>query len=190
MRTLCSRYKASDGVSVQSSNMPALWSVSTHYFTQQSRADKFQIIVKEYTTNSKLHIDITTLVAGLDKTQEDRTLDWALASHTDKIFGKCHHRARLVKLATFAMEGPGSAEDAAFLKAEKLQDGTTASRFLGGELVQCWVESTGGGGWIAEQVWGFEIVNGERRHTRRVVVWNAGKVTRTRYVYDYKGEGK
>ncbi len=144
-----------------------------------------QITITEYTTDSKLHIDVSTLVAGLDKTQEDRILDWSLAPHTDKIFGKCRHRARLVKADKLQMEGPGSPEDAAFLRAEKLKDGTTESRFLDGELVQCWVESTGGAGWIAEQVWGFEMVNGERKYTRRVVVWNNGKVVRTRYVYDY-----
>ncbi|KAJ9608007.1 hypothetical protein H2200_008086 [Cladophialophora chaetospira] len=148
------------------------------------------LTIKSYTKDSTLHIDITTVVAGLDKTLEERTLNWTEAEHIDKIFGKCRHRARVVKARDFKMEGPGSAEDAAFLKAEKLKDGKTASRFLGDQLVQSYVESTGGPGWKAEQVWGFEMVGGERRYTRRVVVWKGGKEVRTRVVYDYKGEVK
>ena len=76
------------------------------------------------------------------------------------------------------------------MRAEKLKDGKTESRFLDDDLVQNCVESVGGAGWKVEQVWGFETINGERRYTRRVVVWNAGKEVRTRIVYDYKGEGK
>ncbi|EXJ58791.1 hypothetical protein A1O7_06221 [Cladophialophora yegresii CBS 114405] len=149
------------------------------------------LTVKEYTKDATTHIDVTTVVAGLDKTQEDRVLNWQDAEHVDKIFGKCRHRARLVKISEYHLEGPGSAEDAAFLRGEKLKDGRTDSRFEVDEVVQSWVESTGGGaGWKCEQVWGFEVINGERRYTRRVVVWNAGKVVRTRIVYDYKGEGK
>lgn len=58
--------------------------------------------------------------------------------------------------------GTGSPpEDAAFLRAEKLQDGRTGSGFLDNEHVQTWAANVEGKGWQAEQVWGFETVRGE-----------------------------
>lgn len=40
-------------------------------------------------------------------------------------------------------------------------------------------------GWTAEQIWGFEIVNGERRYARRVAVVKDGKYELARLVYSY-----
>ncbi len=58
--------------------------------------------------------------------------------------------------------------------------------------VQSWVlnvDETAAGGWTAEQVWGFEMVDQKRYHTRRVVVRKGDdQVERARLVYDYKGE--
>lgn len=88
------------------------------------------------------------------------------------------------------MEGPGSEEDAAFLRAEKLKDGTTDSKFIDDEHVQSWVVNVDAAGWIAEQDWGFEEVNGERRYTRRVVVWKGEEFQRARIVYDYQGSAE
>lgn len=38
----------------------------------------------------------------------------------------------------------------------------------------------------ASQVWGFELVNGERRHARRVAVAKDGKVELARLVYTFQ----
>jgi len=148
------------------------------------------LTIKEYTESSIYHIDITSVASGLSTTQENRTLDWAERDHADRIFGKVQGRSRLFKTGEYQMEGPGSPEDAAFLRAEKLKDGQTDSRFLDNEHVQSWVKNVDGGDWIAEQVWGFEEVNGERRYTRRVIVWKNGQEQRARLVYDYKGQGE
>lgn len=86
----------------------------------------------------------------------------------------------------FEMQGPGPAEDKIFLKAEKLKDLQTDSRFLEGEHVQSWAVSQGGG-WTAEQIWGFEEIEGKRFYTRRVVVRSGEEVERARLVYDYEG---
>jgi len=145
------------------------------------------LTIKSHTKDSHPQINTTTLVAGLDKTQEDRTMNWTDADHADKIFGKCRHRNRLVNAAEYKIEGPGTAEDAAFLRAEKLKDGKTDSKREDGQIVQSYVESIGNG-WKVEQVWGFEIVGGERRYSRRVVVWNGAKSVRTRIVYDYRAQ--
>jgi len=78
-----------------------------------------------------------------------------------------------------------------FLQAKYLKDGKTPSKFEDNkELVQSYVKNQDSGyGWTAEQLWGFEVVNGKRYYTRRVVVKNAkgDKSERVRLVYDYQG---
>ncbi|KIV80778.1 hypothetical protein PV11_08255 [Exophiala sideris] len=143
------------------------------------------LTIREYSKDSLWHIDITQS-SSLSTTQENRTLDWQDRNHNDKIFGQCRGKSRLFKKGEYQMEGPGSAEDAVFLQAEKLKDGTD-SRFVDDEHVQSIVQQVGGLNWTAEQVWGFEEINGERRYTRRVIVWKEGKEERCRLVYDYKG---
>jgi hypothetical protein len=95
----------------------------------------------------------------------------------------------MFKTGEFQMAGPGGEDDAAFLRAEKLKDGSP-SKFLDDEHVQSWVMNQDKGyGWTAEQIWGFEDINGKRYHTRRVVATSAdrNKVERLRLVYDYTG---
>ncbi len=96
----------------------------------------------------------------------------------------------MFKTGEYKMEGPGSEEDAAFLRAEILKDGKTPSRFLDDQHVQSWVTSVDGGGWTAEQIWGFEEIKDKRYYTRRVAVWKGDQVQRARLVYDYQGPAK
>ena len=148
-----------------------------------------QLTIDEYTKDNMIHIDITSVASGLSTTQEDRTLNWTDAEHSDRIFGKVVGKSRLFKMGDFSMEGDGPEEDAVFLRAEKLKDGETDSKFLNDEFVQSWAVSQGGG-WTAEQIWGFEEIDSKRFYTRRVVVRNGGKVERVRLVYDYKGQAQ
>jgi len=145
------------------------------------------LTIKEYKEAGELHIDITSVASGLSTTQENRTLDWTEREHKDKIFGTCRGKSRIWKTGDFKMEGPGAEVDATFLRAEQLKDGKD-SKFLDDEHVQSWVKNMDAAGWQAEQSWGFEEVNDERRYTRRVVVWKGGDVRRARLVYDYKGQ--
>ena len=55
-----------------------------------------------------------------------------------------------------------------------------------GEHVQALAESIGNG-WTADQIWGFEEVNGERRYVRHVVARKGDDWKLARLVYDYKG---
>ncbi|ETI28713.1 hypothetical protein G647_01164 [Cladophialophora carrionii CBS 160.54] len=146
------------------------------------------LTIKEYKQDDIYHVDITSVASGLSTTQENRTLDWKEREHADRIFGNCRGKSRLWKTGEFKMEGPGSEEDAAFLQAHKLKDGQTDSKFLDDEHVQSLVKNVDdAGGWQAEMVWGFEEINGERRYTRRIVVWKNAEFQRVRLVYDYKG---
>lgn len=55
--------------------------------------------------------------------------------------------------------------------------------------VHTFVRNLRGNRWTAEQIWGFEVINGERCHTRRVVVANTkGQYVLARLVYKYVGE--
>lgn len=88
------------------------------------------------------------------------------------------------------MQGSGGEDDVKFLKAEVLKDLKTTSGFLAddGGQVQSWaVNQDAAQGWTAEQVWGFEVLEGKRYYTRRVVVRKGQDVQRVRLVYDYKG---
>ncbi|OAP59701.1 hypothetical protein AYL99_06999 [Fonsecaea erecta] len=148
------------------------------------------LTVKEYKQEDIYHVDITSVASGLSTTQENRTLDWQERDHHDRIFGNCRGKSRLWKTGEYKMEGPGSEEDAVFLQAHKLKDGQTDSKFLDDEHVQSWVKNMDDAGWQAEQNWGFEDINGERRYTRRVLVWKGGEFRRARLVYDYKGQAE
>nr|KMM65927.1 LOW QUALITY PROTEIN: hypothetical protein CPAG_02268 [Coccidioides posadasii RMSCC 3488] len=79
---------------------------------------------------------------------------------------------------------------ARFLSGEILADGSATEGFVAGEgedyWVHSWVESVNDG-WTAEQIWGFENINGVRKYTRRVVAEKKGKVIRARLVYDFLG---
>ena len=58
-----------------------------------------------------------------------------------------------------------------------------------GEKVQSWVVSEENA-WTAEQVWGFEVLDGKRYHCRHVIVRSTKDDDRwkmARLVYDYKG---
>ena len=103
-------------------------------------------------------------------TTENRTLDYAWREHEDRIFGKVKGRSRWVKLA--------EVDDDDFLK--------TGYDDVEGEHVQALAESIGGG-WTADQVWGFEVVGGERHYVRHVVVRKGDDWKQARLVYDYKG---
>lgn len=77
---------------------------------------------------------------------------------------------------------------AVFLRAEKLKDGKTDSKFLENEHVQSWAKNVDSGyGWSAEQNWGFEEVKEKRYYTRRIVVQKGDQVQMARLVYDYQG---
>ncbi len=72
----------------------------------------------------------------------------------------------------------GDVDDDKFLK-EGYDD-------LEGEHVQSYVENKERG-WTADQVWGFEEVNKERRYVRHVVVRKGDDWKLARLVYDYQG---
>ncbi|KAJ5217194.1 hypothetical protein N7468_010202 [Penicillium chermesinum] len=171
------------------------------------------LYVKEYPDSSDpkvYHIDVDQVITGgITGTKEARTLDWQERDHKDAIFGTVKGRSRFLRarkedgVARPAVEfctKAGGEEDARlqkFLRGETLIDGSASQGFeidaVGDEFgegeglfLQNFVDNEESK-WTAEQIWGFEIINGERRHTRRVAVTKNGKVEIARLVYSYEG---
>ncbi|KAL2005636.1 hypothetical protein VTN00DRAFT_10129 [Thermoascus crustaceus] len=164
-----------------------------------------------------VHIDVEqTATGGIRGTTEKRVLSWVEREHSDHIFGNCVGQSRFVRgskdengkvrpdVDVQTKIGGNGVDDNTvrrFLRGEILPDGTETEGFLveeakegdGVELgegegiwVQSWVKNKDVG-WTAEQVWGFETINGERRYTRRVVVAKDGQYQLGRLVYTFLG---
>ncbi|TAQ90996.1 hypothetical protein B7494_g739 [Chlorociboria aeruginascens] len=130
---------------------------------------------KQYTDDKNtVHIDIDqTLSGGISGTSERRTLDWTEREHEDHIFGKLTGKTRWLDLD--AVEDP-------YMKDGWLSEGEQSGP--GGEThIETFVENKDGG-WTADQIWGFVIIDGVRYYTRRVVVKKGEVVVKARLVYD------
>ncbi|KAK0383171.1 hypothetical protein NLU13_9084 [Sarocladium strictum] len=116
------------------------------------------------------HIDIEQTAAGLKSTNEKRTVDAEWREHSDWLFGN-------VKGKSFWV-GLDDVEDD-FLKQGWLKEGDD-EKFL----FKSYVESLDNG-WVASQIWGFQEVQGERRHVRKILVTKDSKRAAVTFVYDY-----
>jgi hypothetical protein len=142
------------------------------------------------------------ITGGIKASTEERRLDWEAREHVDSIFGHLSGRSRLIsgkaegdviRPVLEVNTSTGNPEEDAkvqkFLSGEILADGSKSDGFVGEEgedaLMQAFVRNLDSG-WTAEQIWGFEIVDGERRHARRVVVAKDGQVEYARLVYTFK----
>ncbi|KAJ5971961.1 uncharacterized protein N7479_001879 [Penicillium vulpinum] len=165
------------------------------------------IYVKQYADSEDatlIHVDAQqVLTGGIQGTKEERKLDWQEREHVDHIFGKLKGRSRhlaaakgedglvrpVIEIQTKVGNPEADAKVQKFLTGETLIDGSKSEGFLAeegeGAFLQSWVVNSESG-WTAEQVWGFEIIDGERRHTRRVVISKGGKVASARLVYAFK----
>lgn len=131
--------------------------------------------VKEYTDDAGLvHIDIVqTATPGSQTTTEERTLNWDFAEHTDKVFGKLRGKTRFVKVAELEESYLKNGWDQKFLDEGE------------GEVVQNYVESISST-WTANQTWGFEVIDGQRRYTRHVHAKKGKEEHRIKLVYDWR----
>lgn len=130
------------------------------------------VTLQQYTdSEGQNHLDQEQLSTGGIKNFEDRIMDWETTDKENWIWGKVKGRSRYVKLSEVEDE---------YLK-EGWEDGPE------GEVVEGFVENTKDG-WDARQIWGFAIVEGERKHVRRILARRPGwKEERIRMVYDWKG---
>ncbi|KAF8807726.1 hypothetical protein BYT27DRAFT_7097627 [Phlegmacium glaucopus] len=125
--------------------------------------------------NAIEHIDIDqTVTGGIPGTRETRVLNWRERENNDHVFGHVMGKSRRV---------PVDQLDVAFLK-----EGWTADTIEHG-LVQSYVESDtpkSGISWIADQTWGIENIEDERRYVRHVKFTGPkNQDVEARLVYDY-----
>ncbi|KAL1964337.1 hypothetical protein VTN77DRAFT_7022 [Rasamsonia byssochlamydoides] len=165
------------------------------------------------TSKPIVKIDINQVTTGgLSGTTEKRVLTWTEHEHRDHIFGTVVGKSRFFRGAKGAdgkvrpnIDVQTDVKDEKvhrFLRGEILADGTEVEGFLVeepkdvddlglGEGEGLWLQSfvrNVDSGWTAEQIWGFEIINGERRYTRRIAVADKnGKYQLGRMVYTFQG---
>jgi hypothetical protein len=157
---------------------------------------KVTIHIHEYTDSENpelYHLDgHSVITGGIQGTKEARLLDWVERDHKDHIFGKLVGRSRhfvginALEVQTKVGNPEDDARVAKFLAGETLVDGSKSEGYTDEEVYLQSFVTNADDGWTAEQIWGFEIIDGQRLHTRRVVVAKAGKVEMARLVYTFK----
>jgi len=134
------------------------------------------LYIKHYKEDDQEHIDIDqTLTGGIPGTSEKRILDWTERPNEDHIFGAVIGKSRRTKIDE--LEGD-------FLKKD------WTSETLDHGVVQSYVVSDtakSGRTWIANQSWGIEQIDEERRYARHVKFTGGGEEIECRMVYDYYG---
>ncbi|KAI0051652.1 hypothetical protein FA95DRAFT_1602421 [Auriscalpium vulgare] len=139
------------------------------------------LYVKQYKDDTGAeHIDIDqALTGGIPGTTEKRVLDWQPRDHDDHVFGFVIGKTRRIKLEEIEDE---------FLRAGWLPD-TDEHGFINSYVSSDTPKS--GTSWTAEQIWGFEEINEERRYVRHVrFVGPGNEKIQARLVYDYYGPAK
>lgn len=147
------------------------------------------MLIRKAATAASIHLNIVqtdeqsikmaqSVTSGnIPGTTEDYTLDWEWRTNHDSFFGDVSGRSRWVSVEQSR-------------QTEVLGDGE--GEWIEGDSDGKLIEAEGkkeDGEWRAHHLWGFEQVDGQRRHTRRVYVENKkGENIRVRMVYDFMGE--
>jgi hypothetical protein len=120
-------------------------------------------------------------IAGLSEEKETRFLDGRETFHSSTLFGTSSAQSRLVNLSTAVGEG-GKPLDPLLTK-DFLREGKTDGE---NNLFDLIVHQTKG--WVMEQIWGFGIINDERRLMRKMVIRKGSEVAYITAWYDWKGK--
>ena len=136
-----------------------------------------QLAIKQTEENGVTYIVIVQTTTGGMENTEERWLDSKPREKKDSVFGLVSGSGRWVNISEKADEW-----------YQKLDPKSLEA--ANGEVIETYTESVGLSGqqWKADQVWGFEIINGERRHVRRIIVSRGDKVHKIRTVYDWKSQ--
>jgi len=116
-------------------------------------------------------------IAGLSEEKEIRYLDGRETFHSSALFGTSSARSRLVNLST-ATGNDGKPLDPKMTR-DLLPEGDS-------NLLDLIVHQTKG--WVMEQLWGFSVVNDERRLTRKMKITKGKEVAYITAYYDWKGK--
>jgi hypothetical protein len=146
------------------------------------------VLIRKTATAASIHLKISqpdaqhikmaqSITSGkIPGTTEDYTLDYEWRTNEDSFFGEISGRSRWVSVEEGRKTGVVGEGEGEWIEGDSE-----------GKLIHA--EGKKEGEWEASHLWGFEIVEGERRHTRRVRISNnKGEELRVRMVYDFVGE--
>lgn len=146
---------------------------------QAVQYSNIEVTLKQYTTPAEgdkpevEHLDQYQVSTGGMGNSEERIMDWQTGVIKNKIWGEVRGRSRYATLDQ--------------IEEAWLTEGWDETCTGQGEIVEGYVESVKDG-WTAYQIWGFAVVEGQRRHVRRILAKRKGwKDEKVRMVYDWKG---
>jgi len=122
------------------------------------------------------HIEIEqTGTGGMKGTTEKRCLDMEFRDHSDWIFGHVKGQSKFIKAEEITD---------AYLASGWLEDDSEKTGPNGESHIISHVESYDNG-WTATQIWGFKILDGQRKYVRNVLIAKDGKRVELQLVYDF-----
>ncbi|KAJ7786161.1 hypothetical protein B0H16DRAFT_1489378 [Mycena metata] len=136
------------------------------------------LTIKHYKDSESVeHVDIDqVLTGGVPGTREERILSWTERTNEDHLFGAVIGKSRRCKVDE--------------LDEDFLKKAWTADTIEHG-VIQSYVYSDtpkSGTTWIANQTWGIQEINGERRYARNIKFTGPkGEDIESTLVYDYLG---
>jgi hypothetical protein len=77
-----------------------------------------QLTINHRVKNGIFHVEIIS-IAPATTIKDHFGMTWEDENHSDRFWGKCLRKSRMINLETFVVEGEGSEEDKAFLIAKK-----------------------------------------------------------------------
>ena len=151
-------------------------------------------------TEDATHIDVEqTLTGGVQGNADRRCLDREAWEHSDWLFGTVRGQSRFVSLSdlnswvpetygAYLRGGPGDDDGGEWLEGDAENQGPQDES----HVLTLAKNVDEGRGWSATQVWGFQLIGGERRYVRLVVARDRDgkKEVHMKMVYDYVPEEK
>ncbi|PHH54280.1 hypothetical protein CFIMG_003905RA [Ceratocystis fimbriata CBS 114723] len=125
------------------------------------------------------HLAPVRFMPSIKGTRENRCLDGLTRSHEDHIFGKVEGYSKFLERSEI--------NDVDLEKNWAPEDEERAGPENKAHILSFVRNLDEGKGWEATQIWGFQIVDGQRRYCRNIRVTKPGAQTLyARLVYDYK----
>jgi hypothetical protein len=170
LQNLAGKWSLNKALSDDFSQVLALQGVNVLIRKAIGAASVYLNIVQD--SQTELKMEQTATAASIPGTTEEYVLDWEWRTNHDAFFGNVEGRSRWI-----------SQEEA---RQNGAQGGWPADDSEG-KLIQA-VGKKPNGAWKATHLWGFEEVDGTRRHTRRIrIVSKDGEEIIVRMVYDFEG---
>lgn len=169
-------------------NMSGNWTLNeglSDNYTDALELQGVNFLIRKAASSASVHLKVsqpdethismkqTATSINIPGTSEEYILDWQWRETKDPVFGDLKGRSRWISVEDAQPEG-GSGD---WIEGDSK-----------GMLIQAQGDKPDGS-WGGTHFWGFENVDGVRRHTRRIKIWrDDGKEIHMRMVYDFDSE--